>query len=228
MQQDKNLLTKKMTSTTKLKTKDKIILKAIALYNETGVNSITSRHIAGEMGISHGNLDYHYKTKEDLLLAIHQKMRQEMSEIYAGQNEKYSSLENFHLLLIQFEEFQYHYRFFNLDVLDITRSFPEVSKLIQKTFEVRKKQTEELFEKIKAENFLTAEYSYASDRLQHIIRMVISFWLSQREVLVTYNYTEKGEMVKSIWTILTPYLSASGHEEYQRVVDKYGYTQGLN
>ena len=209
----------------KLKTKDKIILAAIDQYNENGVQGITSRHIAGEIGISHGNLDYHYKTKEDLLMAIHNKMREEMTALYDSQQEDCSSIENLHILLIQFEEFQYRYRFFNLDVMEITRSFPEVSKLIRETLEIRKAQTEELFEKFKKEEFLTKEYLAVADRIQHIIRMTISFWLSQREVLPFYNFTEKGEMVKTIWTILTPYLTNTAKEEYQRVIAKYGFTK---
>ncbi|WBL41765.1 TetR family transcriptional regulator [Algoriphagus halophytocola] len=214
-----------MEKPTKLKTKDKIILEAIAQYNEHGVQGITSRHIAGGIGISHGNLDYHYKTKEDLLVAIHGKMREEMTALYDNQQEDCSAVENLHLLLIQFEEFQYKFRFFNLDVLEITRSFPKVSKLIRETLEIRKAQTEELFEKFKQEGYLTEEYGGVADRVQHIIRMTISFWLSQREVLPFYHFTEKGEMVKTIWTILTPYLTESAKDEYQRVIEKHGFTQ---
>ena len=213
-----------MEKSKKIKTKEKILLKAIDLYNEHGIQGITSRHIAGELGISHGNLDYHYKTKEDLLLAIHHKMREEMNTLYESQNENFSAIENFHLLLIQFEEFQYRYRFFNLDVLEITRSFPTISDLIQKTYKLRKTQTEKLFEKFRDENFIKEEYSLDADRLQHIIRVIISFWLSQREVLGLYNFTEKGEMVKTIWTIIRPYLTPSGFLEYQKVVEKHGYT----
>ena len=214
-----------MKKPTKIKTKDKILSTAIKQYNELGVQGVTSRHIAGEMGISHGNLDYHYKTKEDLLLAIHERMRKEMSEIYETQKTSISSIENFHLLLIQFEEFQYRYRFFNLDVLEITRSFPAVSKLIQTTFELRKSQTELLFEKLISEDFIAKNYSQDAERIQHIIRMVISFWLSQREVLIIFNFTEKGEMVKSIWTLITPYLTEKGKEEKEKTIAKYGYTQ---
>ncbi|WP_339869998.1 TetR/AcrR family transcriptional regulator [uncultured Algoriphagus sp.] len=214
-----------MEKSKKIKTKDKILLTAIKQYNEVGVQGVTSRHIAGEIGISHGNLDYHYKTKEDLLLAIHEKMREEMSGIYENQNTINSSIENFHLLLIQFEEFQYRYRFFNLDVLEITRSFPEVSKLIQSTLELRKSQTELLFERLIEENFIASNYAEEAERIQHIIRMVISFWLSQREVLIAYNFTEKGEMVKSIWAIINPYLTEKGKEEKEKVIAKYGYTQ---
>lgn len=207
----------------KIKTKEKIITEAIAQYNKFGVQGITSRHIASELGISYGNLDYHYKTKEDLLIAIHGKMREEMNALYNSQLVNSSAIENFHLFLLQFEEFQYRYRFFNLDVLEISRSFPKVSQLISDTLKVRKSQTETLFEKFIDEGFLSPNYFEVADRIQHILRMVISFWLSQCEVLPFYKFTDKGEMAKSIWTILNPYLTQTGHKEYQKVVEKYGY-----
>ncbi len=124
-----------MKTLPKLKTKEKIINTAIKLFNESGIQGITSRHIAAEMGISHGNLDYHYKTKEDLLLGIYEKMRLDISESYQVSGVFSSSLEHFHKLLVEFEEFQYRYRFFNLDVLEISRTFPQVTQIIQKTFE---------------------------------------------------------------------------------------------
>src|SRR5690606_17387691 len=40
----------------KLTTKEKIILEAVRMYNEFGAQNVTSRHIAAEIGISHGNL----------------------------------------------------------------------------------------------------------------------------------------------------------------------------
>lgn len=212
-----------MEKSQKLKTKDKILLAAIEQYNKVGVQSITSRHIAGEMGISHGNLDYHYKNKEDIILAIYKKMRAEMSESYSTRREKTSSLEHFHLLLIQLEEFQYRYRFFNYDVLEISRSFPKVSKLLQKTFELRKQQMQNLFLEFKNDGFSTLSEGEPSERVQHIIRIIITFWLSQREVLASFKFTEKGEMVRSVWTVLKPYLTETGKDEKRKTIETYGY-----
>lgn len=207
----------------KIKTKDRILQVAVQMFNEQGVQSITSRHIAAEMGISHGNLDYHYNTKETLILAIYKQMRREMSDSYMSRKEYSTSLEHFHHLLMQLEAFQLKYRFFNLDVLEITRSFPEISKLLTKTLELRKQQMDELFNEFIGEGYMGKRVDFDYGRLQHTIRIIITFWLSQQVVLHNFKYQENGEMTKHIWEILLPYLTESGHKEYDRLITRFGY-----
>lgn len=217
-----------MTGTKKIKTKEKILLTAIEQYNKIGVQAITSRHIAGEIGISHGNLDYHYKTKENIILAIYDKMRDEMSDYFISRKENTSPIEHVHLLLIQLEEFQYRYRFMNLDVLEITRAYPKISALLQKTSEYRKLQMDSLFQEFRNEKYMLQIEPEIFEQTQHIIRITITFWLSQREVLATEKFTEKGAMVKSIWAIINPYLTEKGVKEKEHTIAKYGYTQVQN
>lgn len=210
-----------MVPSKKIKTKDKIILSAIRMYNESGVQAITSRHIAAEMGISHGNLDYHYPTKEDLLLAIYKKMRTEMSAYFIARKENSSSIEHFHVLLIQLEEFQYRYRFINLDVLGITRDFHKISSLIKITSDLRKQQMNILFQEFISDGFMVETKSEDFEKLQHIIRIIVTFWLSQREVLATESFSEKGDMVKSIWSVVNPYLTENGKVEREKIMEEY-------
>ena len=214
-----------MKKTTKIKTKDKILQSAIELYNTAGVQTITSRHIAAEIGISHGNLDYHYKTKEEIILAIYDRMRDEMSDYFITRKANSSSIEHVHLLLIQLEEFQYKYRFINLDVLEITRAFPRISDLLQKTSEYRKQQLNVLFQEFLADGYMLEIEKNLLEQTLHIIRIIITFWLSQREVLATDKFTEKGSMVKSIWAVISPYLTEAGKKEQEKTVLKYGYTK---
>ena len=54
-------------------TKDKILKTAERLYNQLGLESVSIRGIASEMGISHGNLMYHFENKETLTRALLQK-----------------------------------------------------------------------------------------------------------------------------------------------------------
>lgn len=213
-----------MEITKKIKTKDKILIAATEQYNLSGVQGVTSRHIAAEMGISHGNLDYHYKTKEDIILAIYEKMRSEMSEYFISRNPEYSSIEHVHLLLIQLEEFQYRYRFINLDVLDISRAYPKITSLIQKTSEYRKLQMDGLFKEFLKHQYMLTIEPEIYDTIQHLIRITITFWLSQREVLATRKFSEKGAMVKSIWAVICPYLTEKGKEEHAKIIAKYGFT----
>jgi AcrR family transcriptional regulator len=212
-----------MKTSKKIKTKDIILEVAVQLFNEEGVQSITSRHIAMEMGISHGNVDYHYNNKEEILLAIYKRMRNEMSITYISRQEFSTSLEHFHRLLIRLEAFQLKYRFFSLDVLEISRLFPTIKKLITKTLELRKQQMDKLFQDFIMEGYLEDEKDIEYDRLKHTLRIMITFWLSQEEVLHHFKFQEKGEMTKHIWEILLPNLTESGCIEYNRLITKFDY-----
>ena len=137
----------------KTNTKQRIIDTAIDLFNKNGIQNITSRHIATEMGISYGNLDYHYKNKEALLLAIYKQMRDEMSDSYTSADPTTGSFEQIHRLLLHLESFQYKFRFFNLDVLEISRSYPKINRLLKNTFRIRKQQMADMLNPAIADGF---------------------------------------------------------------------------
>ena len=51
-----------------------IILAAKKLFNERGYNDVSTQSIADAMGISKGNLHYHFKRKEDIIEAVVEEM----------------------------------------------------------------------------------------------------------------------------------------------------------
>lgn len=212
-----------MAKTKGKKTKEKILHEAIKMYNDNGSQNTTGRHIAAQLGISHGNLDYHFKSKEAILLAIYKKMRKEMSTSYLLEDEYPNSFEHFHRLLLHLEQFQSTFRFFNLDVLEINRSNPKVSKVLHETLEMRRFQVENLFKQFIEEGFIAKNESVSFERLQHTIRILITFWLSQKEVLTGFKYTEPGEMARHIWELLMPYMTKIGIKEYKRLIDEFGF-----
>ena len=56
------------------KTKEKVIETAIIMFNQEGTSSISTNHLAKELGISTGNLYYHFKNKEEIIRAILEKI----------------------------------------------------------------------------------------------------------------------------------------------------------
>ncbi|MCB2056532.1 MAG: TetR family transcriptional regulator [Novosphingobium sp.] len=53
-----------------MKTRDRIVLEARALFNEQGYGNVTTAMLAAHLGIAEGNLWYHFKTRQALLEAI--------------------------------------------------------------------------------------------------------------------------------------------------------------
>jgi AcrR family transcriptional regulator len=53
-----------------VRTRDKIAKAALALFNERGEAHVSLAQIAARLGISEGNLWYHFRTKRDLVAAL--------------------------------------------------------------------------------------------------------------------------------------------------------------
>lgn len=61
-----------------LKTKERILETALALFNSANTQAATTNHIASAMGISPGNLHYHYKNREEIIFALYEQMHQKL------------------------------------------------------------------------------------------------------------------------------------------------------
>ncbi|HIQ28870.1 MAG TPA: TetR/AcrR family transcriptional regulator [Sulfurovum sp.] len=59
--------------------KEEILETARRLFNESNTQAVTTNHIAKSMGISPGNLHYHYKNREEIIRLLYTKMREEMT-----------------------------------------------------------------------------------------------------------------------------------------------------
>ncbi|KEQ19337.1 TetR/AcrR family transcriptional regulator [Endozoicomonas numazuensis] len=57
-----------------VKTRDRILDRALELFNSQGERAITTNHIAADLGISPGNLYYHFRNKDEIILALFQRL----------------------------------------------------------------------------------------------------------------------------------------------------------
>jgi AcrR family transcriptional regulator len=65
----------------KIKTKDKILATSLRLFNQQGVDTLTVRDIAQEVGISHGNLCYHFANVEEIVFRLYENLVAELNLI---------------------------------------------------------------------------------------------------------------------------------------------------
>lgn len=63
-------------------TKNNILQKAIDLFNEHGTAAVSLNSLAEALGISTGNLQYHYRSKEEILRSILEIMFNDWNAVY--------------------------------------------------------------------------------------------------------------------------------------------------
>lgn len=71
-----------MTRSTKMtgSTKERILDTALALFNRHGERAISTNHIARKLGISPGNLYYHYRNKAAIVSALFERYCQQLRD----------------------------------------------------------------------------------------------------------------------------------------------------
>lgn len=200
-------------------TKEKILSKAIEMYNTSGVTNVTSRDIGQALGISHGNLEYHFKNKTVLLDAIYDNMSSGISNVYEDHGIQEDPLVHFQTLLSALEKMHQKYLFFNLDLLEISRKFPDVKEKLDRNLHLRRAQTSVIIKKFIESDYFKSEPSKGYYiRLQHIIRILITFWKSQEEILVSFTASKNNEMSLHIWDLLLPHMTEKGYQTYLKLI----------
>lgn len=64
-------------------TRDRIVDAAVELFNADGVGNVTTNHIAAHLGMSPGNLYYHFANKEEIVRAAFTRMNDEAAAIWS-------------------------------------------------------------------------------------------------------------------------------------------------
>jgi AcrR family transcriptional regulator len=199
-------------------TKQRILDTALQLFNTKGISNITVRHIAAEMGISHGNLCYHYATREDIIYALYQQLvdafNGKMAELEGKELTFSDTLESSKFAVNIF----YKYRFLMLDFISIVRADERIKSHYKDLMQLRKLQFRLLFDKAVTNGFMRAEfYPEEFDTLGVLFAIVGDSWIAHSEIHFVGTEEEKLKFYGGIiFSVFSPYLTPAGWAEMKK------------
>lgn len=103
--------------------KQKILETSLELFNRDGTVAVTTNHISRQMGISPGNLYFHYDSKEHIVRELFKRMESEVYDLWGSDDE----LPPFEFLKKTMELF-WKYRFFHREMYHLRRTDDGLSK----------------------------------------------------------------------------------------------------
>ena len=108
------------------KTKETILRTAQGLFNNEGEHAVSSVDIASVIGISPGNLYYHYKGKDPIIRELFADFEEELRQVLSAPIREPLVLEdNWIYLYIIFEEI-WDFRFFYRNPAELIQRIPEL------------------------------------------------------------------------------------------------------
>jgi len=147
-----------------------ILQTALKLFNETNTQAATTNHIAKAMGISPGNLHYHYKNREEIIFLLYKQKREKMTLSVDKLPQNLAELNEHQKLLINI---QWEYRFFFKEKLFLFSKDKELERVYIKDNLAHRSRI-----KIAVENFIrNGEIKVIdNDSLEYIVDSILMSW----------------------------------------------------
>ncbi|WP_395078100.1 TetR/AcrR family transcriptional regulator [Flavobacterium sp.] len=213
--------------------KDDILEVALRLFNEKGIDSVTTRDIAKELKISLGNLTYYFPFKKDIVLALAQHLAIAVDEALAINANRATD----NILLDYFNQIeaifitQFKYQFIvHKRYGEIITSFPEVQKFVQDFLKVRFDSWEQLSKQLVKQKFAKSNLVEDCQSHSYILNILALYW-HQEFLIYSPNLTDKQKVQKALsifFQSYKPYLTQKGLDTINPLLIKLDHYQNEN
>ena len=209
------------------KTRDRILETSLALFNELGAPNVTTNHIADAVGISPGNLYYHFRHKEDIVTGLYDRYESAIGEVIGGSGDAAGAVDDLWLIVHLAFEVIHDYRFIHRDLSELSAAYPAVRARFQRGLERGIRETTEYCRALAEQGALEATPEEAQ-ALAVNISLVTTYWLN----LQGLRDPRQGERAVSdsdaislgvfqVLSLITPYLRGAVKDDFRRVALRY-------
>ncbi|GLX82137.1 TetR/AcrR family transcriptional regulator [Thalassotalea eurytherma] len=207
-----------------MKTRDKIIQASIDLFNEHGERNVTTNHIAAHLGISPGNLYYHFRNKEDIILSIYEeyarKLLLDTFPIASPDIEPLDAIINYMDTVFQAMS---RFRFFYANLPVLLDKNPSLREKYVEVQEYISKQVSDLLISLRDVDMIAFEDEELPD-LVSVLRIVNTFWLSFYQTQNLNPEIDSSvffEGVLKIFALIRPYTTPKALPDFIKARDLY-------
>jgi AcrR family transcriptional regulator len=207
-----------------MKTRDKIIQASIVLFNEQGERNVTTNHIAAHLSISPGNLYYHFRNKEDIILSIYEEYAGNLLlETFPQVSSEIKPLDTIILYMDAVFQMTMKFRFFYSNLPVLLEKNPNLREKYVKVQHAIAERVSQLLISLRTENIITFEDEQLADMVS-ILRLINTFWLSfyqTQNIVHEINDSVFYQGVLKILVILRPYTTETALPELLKARDMY-------
>jgi len=163
--------------------KTRILEAALKLFNEQGSMHVSTNHIAAEAGISPGNLYYHFHNKEEIILALFQRMIPEWDANIGDLNKIEDGLAYIEKLLGTLYEVIWEYRFIHRELSPLLQTYSTVRALCVPMLKNRLGEIHSLILKLQQDGVLATEDPTRQESLANTMLFIPLFWLNYLDAI---------------------------------------------
>jgi AcrR family transcriptional regulator len=205
------------------RTHERIVETALALFNRFGEPHVTTAGIATEMGISPGNLYYHFHNKDQIIAELFGGFERRLDGLFDVPHGRTAGVEDLWLVLHLLFEAMWDYRFFFRDLDEIVS---RNRKLAARFALILRRGVSTVLELCHA--MVTAGAMCASEReiaaLAENVALVATYWISYQNITRDERPDRPANLDRAAYQVLSliaPFLRGDARALIDRLSRDY-------
>ncbi len=193
-------------------TKQRILEASVRLFNENGIDSVRLQQIAEEVGISVGNLAYHFKNKEAIVESVYEQLFEDFNTIFR-QYLAQPTLTDFDA------QVSLYYHFFAKNHFYLSEFFKTAGLTTPYHHQWQENMTKMMIQLKSRLQFLVAKGDLVPEQqsgqyeiLAEQIWMALIFFIPKAQMMA--RSIDEISYKSGVWNLLKPYFSPQGKQEF--------------
>lgn len=212
----------------KLRTKDKILHASIELFNQVGERQVTTNHIAAHLGISPGNLYYHFRNKEDIVRQIFKEYTKLLESRIQPPPAEESALDSLASYLDVVFELMWRFHFFYANLPDILARDSALQQDYMRVQQGVLAKVTVVLTALKKSGVITIEDADIIN-LAHNIKLLVTFWISYLKTQAPDKKIDQASVYQGVLKVISlfkPYAAVSALSQIQHLEQHYQVLAG--
>ncbi len=205
------------------RTRERILETALRMFNDLGEPSVATTAIAFEMGISPGNLYYHFQSKEAIVADLFAAFRRDIETTLAAPEQRLPNAEDCWLFLHLVFEAIWKYRFIYRDINDLVTRYRGIGAQFRRVLAHKIRIAEQILGGLVKGGQMRAAPADIATLAQNIV-LVASYWMSF-ESARNPRAGDDGQMLARgafhVIALAAPYLEPRERELFDQLAKRY-------
>ncbi|HWP19577.1 MAG TPA: TetR/AcrR family transcriptional regulator [Burkholderiaceae bacterium] len=208
------------------RTAERILDVTLELFNRFGEPNVSTTLISAELGISPGNLYYHYPAKDELINALFDRYETALNELLAAA-EQVRNVEDAWLFFHMLFELIWQYRFLYRDLNDLLSKNRRLETHFQFALKNKSRAVRQVLDGLSAQQAVRIDPREAEPVAEAMV-VVLTYWLSYEYVRDPRKALEPQSAASALsrgayhaLSLLLPYLEAGQKEHLMSLAGRY-------
>jgi len=204
-------------------TRERILDTSLAMFNAQGEPNVTTNHIADELGMSTGNLYYHFRNKDDIVEQLFSRYETRIDDALLVPEDRLPNLEDIWLQLHLVFECMWAYRFLYRDLVDILARNRKLKLRFVRILTRASASAAELMRGLARAGIMRASTAEIRALAENVL-LVATFWQSYSAVRggkAEDAQIELGKGIHQVMVLIAPFLREEEREHLKTLAGAY-------